>query len=415
MLGPRRNHGRRVAAVLTAVVLMGSALTSGVSSATQVALSVRHSAAPAASADGYDRYTLAECRKKDNGSIGQQWYYNNHFSSCGISDAQYVYLRGADGKPVAWYTFRVTVLGEGFRDQKKMHYRLYTDRWTRFGDANPSAYIGITLSCASVKCQATGGVDDSKISDWITNSTGDEETDKHVTAEFDTTGAPPDRDDTDHYPQDRVSHHQLEVNLVSPLSPWPRFMTQRFRCDEPYNGYGSTMKPGCIYDQVPATLHYSYKKYPDLAQHIYDAQKHPKSTYPASDYPGLPLVIPGDRDASPSKPLRRLYPGMDEGAESYYKNNRSQVSTSCAGLPKPPPEQECDEYPFASTWEGAYFHTKHNDPSDPDFKWYYSVRYIPAAQNGAGGRDLAYWYVFDHILASDPFWVKIDDMPEELK
>ncbi|MFI1539206.1 NucA/NucB deoxyribonuclease domain-containing protein [Streptomyces anandii] len=405
---------KRVAAFVTSIVLLGGALMSGASPAQAATPTPTPPARPSVSAtsgDGYDRYTLDECRKKDDGSPGQQWYYHNHFSSCGVARGNYLYLMGRDNTPVAWYTFRITVLGAGYRDQKKMHYELYTDQWTPHGAVDPTARIGITLSCAGVKCETTGGVDDSMIEEWITDPG------KKVTADFDTMGAPPDRNDTGHYPQDRVSHHQFEVNVVSPLRTVPRGMTQRFRCDEPDNGYGGTMKPGCIYDQVPATMHYSYKKYPNLAKHIYDAQKHPKSTYPASTFPGLNLVIPGDRDAAPAnrKPLRRLYPGMDSYAESYYENNRTTVSTSCAAL-TPKSGEECDEYPFASTWEGAYFHTKHNDPSDPDFKWYYSVRYIPGkTENGPGGTDLASWYVQDHILASDPFWVKIDDIPEGLK
>jgi hypothetical protein len=43
------------------------------------------------------------------------------------------------------------------------------------------------------------------------------------------------------------------------------------------------------------------------------------------------------------------------------------------------------------------------------------VRYLPRTENGPAGTDLATFYVRDHILATDPSWVQITDIPDGLK
>ncbi|MGW8970570.1 NucA/NucB deoxyribonuclease domain-containing protein [Streptomyces platensis] len=56
--------------------------------------------------------------------------------------------------------------------------------------------------------------------------------------------------------------------------------------------------------------------------------------------------------------------------------------------------RECDEYPFASTYEGAGQHSK--EPSAP--KDNFSALPIPKAQNKAGGTILALFYDKNRIL-----------------
>ena len=60
---------------------------------------------------------------------------------------------------------------------------------------------------------------------------------------------------------------------------------------------------------------------------------------------------------------------------------------------------QCDEYPFASTWEGA---------ADPD--WAFSVRAVPATENEKAGGLLTWYFFADRILYdNDEFWVQIKD------
>ncbi|MFD7643452.1 hypothetical protein ACFV4P_22675 [Kitasatospora sp. NPDC059795] len=68
---------------------------------------------------------------------------------------------------------------------------------------------------------------------------------------------------------------------------------------------------------------------------------------------------------------------------------------ACAPLPHADTE-ECDEFPFASTWEGA-------GRGDQN----YSVLYVGGTQNGQAGTALGSWYGSDRILHNDAFGVRI--------
>ncbi|WP_162889986.1 NucA/NucB deoxyribonuclease domain-containing protein [Streptomyces olivoreticuli] len=364
----------------------------------------------------YDYYGLDECRKRDDGT-DVQWYYKNRFAVCSITHRQY-YILDAENVVIGMYEYRMTVLGQGYRDHEEMKYFLYIDKLNQiFGLPKPDAPLVVSMTCAAggktpnATCEYNSSSVNATIGEWQSNP------DTAAALHVSTYGSPGGRDGV-HDNQDQVNYHRLEIAVYSQVVS-PRAMVIDFRCDRPLLDYGGSMKGGCLYDQVESTLHYSYKKYPNLADHIYTAQKHPEKTYPATEFPSMKWAIPGDKDAKPEnrKPLTRLYPGSSPEALSYYDANRQQVQTSCVTAPRPPVGGlECDEYPFASTWEGASYHTRHNDPASPDFKWYYSVRYVPgAAENGPAGRYLADWYVRDHLIAKDPFWVRIDDVPEENK
>lgn len=86
------------------------------------------------------------------------------------------------------------------------------------------------------------------------------------------------------------------------------------------------------------------------------------------------------------------------------------------GLPRPTAEgQQCDEYPFGSTLEGA---------AHP--RWDFSVRWVPQAENGSAGGVLNQSFYFDdrilrwepapgedplnpYGVTNDPFWVNIEN------
>ncbi|MCW8102819.1 NucA/NucB deoxyribonuclease domain-containing protein [Streptomyces tauricus] len=76
------------------------------------------------------------------------------------------------------------------------------------------------------------------------------------------------------------------------------------------------------------------------------------------------------------------------------RDNRTEA---CRAAPSPrPPGQSCDEYPFATTHEGA--------SKNPDFSWHM----IDARQNTAEGRDYRRpWYTTNRLLENDQFWVRI--------
>ncbi|MGZ3144794.1 NucA/NucB deoxyribonuclease domain-containing protein [Lentzea chajnantorensis] len=108
----------------------------------------------------------------------------------------------------------------------------------------------------------------------------------------------------------------------------------------------------------------------ELATHIADTQR---AGLPGSPASGSPLTRQTDRIL------------MDK--------NRS---TSCpSSLPRPDGKQ-CDEYPFASTNQGAFLGGG-----------LYSARMIKEEDNEKGGRELSAFYRDQRIINFDPFYVQI--------
>jgi hypothetical protein len=126
-----------------------------------------------------------------------------------------------------------------------------------------------------------------------------------------------------------------------------------------------------------------------VAQHIQQAQTNPASTYPLTAGKSIPGSI------ASGKPLHRLMSTWDAAASARYSSNRAVVTSTCAQLPHQA-DEECDEYPFASSWEGA-------GKGDGNF----SVKYVNGTQNGNAGTDLNNWYIADRILHNDAFYVSI--------
>ncbi|GAA4970388.1 hypothetical protein GCM10023334_094350 [Nonomuraea thailandensis] len=187
--------------------------------------------------------------------------------------------------------------------------------------------------------------------------------------------------------------------------------THNIRCDSAVY-FGLKRRGACIFDDVIPHLQYSVQKkeVADVAKHIACAQAEPFclrdgqpwQTYPKQDtakiIPGK--FIPGRRDDQFA--LHRVpYDGP------VWKANGREKDRGCATIPKSDYDtskgQECDEYPFATTVEGA---------SNPN--WDYSVLGVPKTVNGCAGNALKRYYRDDRILYhSDGFYVHIKDTPPE--
>ncbi|WP_336160040.1 NucA/NucB deoxyribonuclease domain-containing protein [Amycolatopsis sp. VC5-11] len=140
------------------------------------------------------------------------------------------------------------------------------------------------------------------------------------------------------------------------------------RCD---NVLWAQQAAGCAVSGVIPEMFYELNgPYPELARHIKQAQAK-----------GLPGVI----DRKPPAPLTRA---MDQKVRR--ANNRAACPDS---LPRPEGE-DCDEYPFASTWQGAAFGP-------------YDIEMINAKQNEDGGTALNKFFNQNRVIEETPFWVTI--------
>nr|WP_184906566.1 NucA/NucB deoxyribonuclease domain-containing protein [Amycolatopsis umgeniensis] len=152
-----------------------------------------------------------------------------------------------------------------------------------------------------------------------------------------------------------------------------------FRCDSA--GYFAT--PACVFTDVIPRLNYVYgDNYDEVVDHIRRAQNNPDVTHPPK--PGK--VIPGKYP--PTDLDSGLYRVEYEG--STWRKNRGAKNTACATLPPPQKGQDCDEYPIASTKQGAGF-------GDGNF----SVEYLDEGHNRRAGGKLPGYYSWDRILYWD--------------
>lgn len=166
------------------------------------------------------------------------------------------------------------------------------------------------------------------------------------------------------------------------------------RCD---NAVPGTTIAGCVYPDWAGYYSYSLSgPYTELAQHIRDAQQS-----------GLPGAYPGT--GPNSTPLTRLIDSTKQAA------NRS---LACPSSWPRPTGKSCDEYPMASTHQGA----STGGGTGRTFSWCsisalptgvtgptgWSSCMIDANHNSLGGSDMdTFLYRDQRILDSDPFFIYI--------
>ncbi len=169
---------------------------------------------------------------------------------------------------------------------------------------------------------------------------------------------------------------------------WNQPLWLGVRCDTaPYFGFA---QGGCVAAYAPAVFELSISD-PTVAQaaaFYRDAQLQlPHDGYYVGPGRYVPVDDPLENGAwGPLNPLTRAFnPDI----------RRLNNDTACAGFIPEHAGEECDEYPFASTNQGAAFGS-------------YMVRSIPGDQNGKAGSLLSAFYQENHVIDGDEFsvWIK---------
>lgn len=170
------------------------------------------------------------------------------------------------------------------------------------------------------------------------------------------------------------------------------------RCDSASYVRGSK----CVAPDATSVMRFSASD-PTLSessQFIRDAQTDITRTKPGVPGKRVPGVL------GTATPLHRLYSAYDVNND--IKASRRRVPKTCRlywgpkytvgpnGLAR-----ECDEYPFATTYENSARVLKTNTVLD------YAVRAIDRDHNRNAGRIYGEWLGVDHILDGDPFYVEI--------
>jgi hypothetical protein len=186
---------------------------------------------------------------------------------------------------------------------------------------------------------------------------------------------------------DRLTGLNLSVQHVMTTTAAPGQVEEKLapkplvRCDAAVQG-GEFTKPACIFSGVAPywALNTNDSAINEVAAHVMKAQNDPDNTAPP--YPGGHKIIPKD--------LHRTTDSLLNEAQ------RSRATYQCRKWLRPvPPDDSCDEYPFASTYEGSF-----NEPETN-----YSVAAVNAARNSLEGSRRGTWYKADRILENDRFGV----------
>ncbi|MGW5080962.1 NucA/NucB deoxyribonuclease domain-containing protein [Micromonospora echinospora] len=198
---------------------------------------------------------------------------------------------------------------------------------------------------------------------------------------------------------------------IRPGNSAPRLV----RCDSAtyFSRFDTRYPKACIFaETIPHLTYDLVSEYSDVSLHIWRAQNDPNDTYPMLAPDGVPWprdkeipgkFVPGDNTAPALHRITSaLHPDLVQ-ANSDHKDGACYGRPpyghlyQLTGLPVPPdtPAQQCDEYPFASTLEGA----GHPDPENPSFN--FSVEAVDQHHNSVAGGKLIAYYVDDRILAWD--------------
>ncbi|MEV6682165.1 NucA/NucB deoxyribonuclease domain-containing protein [Streptomyces erythrochromogenes] len=196
------------------------------------------------------------------------------------------------------------------------------------------------------------------------------------------------------YTPDKLSRCGVAQWARSDLNlTWLQLQRTNVRQDSaPYLGTGGA---SVFQDWMGVFWKYSWASptHGQVADHIWDAQTDPANTYPAK----AGKAVPG-RNSS-GKPLTRLanQTVWDTEANTRRADTTRIRTAACDAItPRPPDGWQCDEYPFASTWEGAGL-------GDGN----YSLRYVAPGHNLEAGTMLGQWYLDERIIHREAFYTEI--------
>ncbi|MGA4989227.1 LamG-like jellyroll fold domain-containing protein [Nonomuraea bangladeshensis] len=195
---------------------------------------------------------------------------------------------------------------------------------------------------------------------------------------------------------------------------------------------------GCIFDHLVPSIMLKQTVFPNAYQHISLAYLQPSLTTPTASaavigktWPQhVPLTTPKKFPGfSKSSPVHRNY--WDENRIDRNRDRSERIcgydhTSSWNGrhpVPWDTSVEECDEFPFASTFEGAWVSWQKDKPDDQCCTYNpgvnISVKLIPRQENRDWGTaaslaGLGRFYFNDRILDEDPFFLRLYDVSGKL-
>ena len=322
----------------------------------------------------YDYISVKECKKHFDAAINDPGWTKNHYAWCrieGVGLQKFVVQNGVRTLR-GQLTMRRMTRGEGSRGHRSATYRVFSYDIVTSLDWAGGVMMDTAIECSGWptwdQCTMNGG-------QYTRVRTGSEQ---HATIAMSSAVKGSSGRDDKGIGVFNTWTNLYEAARVAGVGGY----AQGMRCD---SAHYLPKKRGCIFDRVEGRLTYNRKDkgVAAVAKHIYTAQHHPEDTYPK--WKGKTV---------PSKLHRMYYDSKKAKA-----NNRAAVKVCKEHWGKDYADggtNQCDEFPFKSTREGAA-------KGDRRF----SARVLNGKQNVEAGNRLGTWYDYDHILDGDVLHVAI--------
>ncbi|MFJ5635161.1 NucA/NucB deoxyribonuclease domain-containing protein [Streptomyces goshikiensis] len=300
-----------------------------------------------------------------------------------------IYYIDSEGAIKGTTNFRMITAGQAQRAQaRKAFFTAGFDLFIDAGQTLPAATTRLEITYttsgysdwdgSNVKCTVVG-FSPNTVAGWKAGTTSNYE----ITS-----------DKGEGYSGDRVSRCGVAQWGISDVNPtWAQLQRTNIRQDSAQY-IGST--GGTIFTDFTPVFRDYYRDNADhgaVARHIWDAQNMPVNTYPSSPNKAVPGSI------ASGKPLHRAVEVAWDPASSTRVQDNRRVRTAACNVLSPggaPAGQDCDEYPFASTWEGA-------GVGDGN----YSVRWLNSRENNNAGTLLSQWYGSQRVIGRELFYLEV--------
>lgn len=353
-----------------------------------------------------DPVTSYECEQVYSNGYREEFWAKNRFAKCQFALLVYTYYAVKGGPPTGQATAKATIVLNMQPDTREIQVAVQLFNWQFTGTVPLDRKIGSEFGCtglgltgSSAHCNITEQGSSRSIADWQSNPVdawsllpqGEDAADPNAPAEVNA---------------EKRTLYNIAHYFYTYAGPGPRdnynqtpVYTLPFRCDITRSGSPSYARTSdCIFHGVTPSLglQISDPNVTESAQFIYDAQNNITLTYP-----GIPgKYVPGHQGKT--DPITRLY--YDQKLRD--ANRRTSVA-SCvakwgANYTTRPDGQtnDCDEYPFASTYQGSFTVTDNMLRS-------YAVRPVLSRHNRQVGSRLSTFLAENHVLDGDPYYVTV--------
>ncbi|MBC2902449.1 NucA/NucB deoxyribonuclease domain-containing protein [Streptomyces cupreus] len=273
--------------------------------------------------------------------------------------------------------FRLSSVGRGHNASRFASFTDVLDQWRITGNAG-STSMTLNIRCTTTlgsACDASAPTGHTRtISQWAASNSAYSRFDSPTTGASGT---------------HLISRYQFRTVLSVAGGDSVSFGTNNFRCDSATYIKNTAAGSGCVFPNVTSVFTLNVNSgATQEALHIYQAQYYPETTTPADPNKSIPGSVESGRPLTRTTSATLIDANRDKAGDTctaYYP----AYSTSS--------NLDCDEYPYASTHQGA---SKAGTN--------YSARPINDSDNRSGGGQLSAFYSFNRMLdTEDRFYVAI--------